>query len=446
MYDVIAWTQASAQRQLAVAVGVSSALFLATTRVVMRHLADEEADGHLVNVAGRQRMLTQRMAREALAVAAGDESARARLRSAAGEFERGLVDLIEGAPGRGLPESQAVARERLRTVEARWPEFAGAVARVGRDTIGSASFAEGLHYVLQHADGLLHDTESVVAHFDDAFSNKVQRLRRRMTALGIAGAGVLGVTYVGLLAGARRRAERAESDVRRKERELEERAEERRDLVRRLLSASEDERRRVAAEIHDGPTQQLTGAAMLLEAALQDGKAGALSPRVVTALDYLNTALDETRRIITDLRPPLLDDLGVVEALQRALRSPANDFGVAVSFEAASVAQRAPAEVELALYRVAHEAVMNALRYAGAPSVQVRLSHAADGVTLVVTDRGKGFDLASVGATPGRRALGLLGMRERVDLLGGRFNIVTAPGAGTTVTAWIPARRAGGAA
>ena len=118
-----------------------------------------------------------------------------------------------------------------------------------------------------------------------------------------------------------RRAERAEADVQRKERKLAELAEERRDLVRRLLSASEDERRRVAAEIHDGPTQQVSGAAMLLEAAMSDEGALREGSRVAPAHAYLGAALDETRRIISDLRPPLLDDLGVAEALNRAFRA-----------------------------------------------------------------------------------------------------------------------------
>lgn len=438
MASLLTWAVATTQRQLAVVVGVSSALFLATARIVFGHLADERADGHVVNVAGRQRMLTQRMAREALAIAVGDETARARLRLAADEFAHALVDLVDGAPGRGLPESSAVARERLRAVQLRWPAFAAAVATVQDSPVEAPVFTEALGYIVQHVDGLLTDTDRVVAHFDEAFSGKVRRLRARMTILGIGGAGILGATYFVLLTGARRRAERAEADVRRKEHELAELAEERRGLVQRLLSASEDERRRVAADIHDGPTQQLTGAAMLLEAAIQDDGVGAGSPRVATALGYLEAALDETRRIISDLRPPLLDDLGVAEALNRSLRATAQDFGAELIVEAGALAQRPSMRTELTLYRVAHEAVINALKHASSDSVRVEMVPQAGGVLLVVSDHGIGFDPASAAARPGHRALGLLGMRERVELLGGRFAIESKPGDGTRVIAWVP--------
>ena len=101
-------------------------------------------------------------------------------------------------------------------------------------------------------------------------------------------------------------------------------------------------------------------------------------------------------------------------------------------------ARRPSDRVELALYRVAHEAAMNALKHAATDAVRVEMAEYDGGILLVVSDHGVGFDPATVGATSGRRALGLLGMRERVELLDGRFAIRSACGEGTTVTVWMP--------
>lgn len=425
------------QGHLVAITAVAGAWFVATSRVVFGHLRDEEAASRVVNVAGRQRMLTQRMARYALALEQ-DEHACARLAEAATEFGCALEALRSGAPERGIPVPSGAARDHLAMVSRRWPAFVEAAATLCRNSATSAEITSARAYISVEADRLMVDADEVVARFDEQFAWRTRRLHRRMTAVGVAGGIALAGAYVALSATTRRRAERAEHEVALREHELEDRAEERRDLLRRLLAVSEDERRRIAADLHDGLTQELTGAAMLLESALQDGEAGGLA-RVATAHAYLNDAIEETRRIIADLRPPLLDDLGIAEALNRALRPAADDFGVEVVIDAALAARPDPRDA-LTLYRVAHEAVMNALRHSGADRVEVALSQQDGRFLLEVRDRGAGFDAASVAnARAGYRPLGLLGMRERVEMAGGDLEVESAPGRGTVVRARIPA-------
>ncbi len=432
----------SVQRQLAVVVGVSSIWFLLTARTVWQFLVAAGADGRLVNVAGRQRMLTQRIAREALASTLGAADAPDRLGRAADEFDAGLHDLAHGSVTRGLPPAPVGARDRLDAVAARWPSVANGAGVLRTGTASATEQDDALREILAHADELLRETDQVVAYFDEEYSRKVRQLRQRLSVIGVGGALVLAATYLVLLAGARHRAERAEAVVRLKEHELQELAEERQALVRRLMHVTEEERRRVAFDMHDGPAQQLAGAAMLLEAAVHDAPgAEDRLRRVETARSYLDSALEETRRIIADLRPPLLDDLGVAEALHRALESAAREAGVTLQIQSSldSMPVRTPQDVEVALYRVAHEAVTNALKHSGARSVTVILAPCDGGVVLQVRDSGRGFDPTASAEGDGHRPLGLPGMRERVEALGGRFNIETGPGSGVIIEARLPA-------
>ncbi len=426
--------------QLAVVAGVASALFAATARVVFGHLSDEKADSRIVNVAGRQRMLAQRMAREALAFSTGDQPSLQRLRDALEEFERTLTALLDGDEYRGLPPSAAESRERLVDVRHQWNVMAEAIDALAASK-HDAGFPDLVGSVVRQADRLTAASDDVVATFDTAFASRVGRLRAHMTLIGVTGALLLAGTYVGLLADARRRTARAEAEVERKEAALQGLAEERRDLVRRLLHVSDDERRRVAADIHDGPTQQLVGAAMLLEAATASGDPAAVAENVALVQTYLDSAINETRRIIADLRPPQLEDLGVAQAVEQSLAPVARDFDVDLIVDGSGMACRPDRRIELNLYRVAHEAAMNAIRHSGAREVRVVLREVhgkPSRVALVVSDAGCGFRPEDVQVTSGHRPLGLLGMRERVELLGGELSIESMPGQGTTVRALIP--------
>ena len=211
----------------------------------------------------------------------------------------------------------------------------------------------------------------------------------------------------------------------------------RRDLTRRLSTAQEDERRRVARDLHDTVGQLTAGLALAFKS-IETG--GALPPAEAAKLAAAQRVLGELGRevhgLAVRLRPTSLDDLGLEAAVGQLAAEWSTWSGVRADFLAAGVEPgRLPDEVETAVYRVVQEALTNVAKHADAKAVSVVVVTRSDGsVSVVVEDDGAGFD---PDATPGGR-LGLLGMRERVELVGGTIDIESRPGAGTTVAAQIP--------
>ena len=209
-----------------------------------------------------------------------------------------------------------------------------------------------------------------------------------------------------------------------------------RDAVRRVVEAQELERARLARELHDETGQALTSILLGLKS-LEDGSDSDDTGAAVAELRQLVVStLQDVRRLAVELRPAALDDFGLVPAIER-LRDIVEEQGeISVEVQSELSDARLPADAETALYRIAQEAFTNVLKHAGAARVTVRLSRRDDIVTLVVHDDGKGFDPANVR----EGSLGLLGMRERVALLGGRLTIDSSEGAGTMLKAEVPVR------
>ena len=225
--------------------------------------------------------------------------------------------------------------------------------------------------------------------------------------------------------------------------ELARRDRDRRLALSKLLTAQEDERRRVARELHDDTCQSLAAMAMSLESAAAGVEDAAARDSIARAAGLARHALDEVHRMIVDLRPSVLDDLGLVSAIRWYVGRCFEGTGVAARCEFTAMEGRLPPEVELLVFRCAQGALTNVRRHAGAETVLVQLSRAEDGVTLEVEDDGRGFDLGALdlgGREP--RGLGLLGMRERAELFDARFQVDTAPGAGTHVSLFVPLRAA----
>lgn len=214
-------------------------------------------------------------------------------------------------------------------------------------------------------------------------------------------------------------------------------------LASRTIGAQEDERRRIARELHD-ETAQVLATLLIQVSLLREGLATAGEQEAAGAgarLDDIEAlaqaALTSVRGIAHDLRPSTLDDLGLAAAIRWYAGRRLAPAGLAVSVAAEDLRLDPPTEI--ALYRVAQEALTNTLRHAQAESVTVRLARAGDQVELTLCDDGRGFSLGAVlGGGSRERRLGLLGMRERVHLLGGRLDVVSAPGRGTRVTARVP--------
>ncbi|NOT34669.1 MAG: sensor histidine kinase [Candidatus Eisenbacteria bacterium] len=205
-------------------------------------------------------------------------------------------------------------------------------------------------------------------------------------------------------------------------RSLEERTVRLEQLTRLLLRAQEDERRRIARELHDSVGQALTTVKIELDL---EGR------REASAL--VAGALQQVRNVSDLLRPPALDDLGLEAALESMVREMQARSGLSVTLELAPGALESAEPVQVVVYRIVQEALTNVVRHAQAGSAQVRLVAARGGIALEITDDGQG-----TGADPVPH-LGLLGMRERVTDLGGRLEVTSEPGKGFRIEAWLPA-------
>ncbi|MFZ2640047.1 MAG: PAS domain S-box protein [Verrucomicrobiia bacterium] len=207
-------------------------------------------------------------------------------------------------------------------------------------------------------------------------------------------------------------------------------------LVQKLITAQEDECRRVSVELHDQLGQGLT-AMMLGLNALQASKAGGGSNgrQLQQLQELVNDLTRRVHRLAWELRPAALDDLGLTSALKRYVEEWARRSDIAADFHVSGQAdQRLQPSVETTFYRVVQEALSNVIKHARATRVSVLLDYRRDSVLVIVEDNGKGFDLNKVmnGINSSGR-LGLLGMQERATLVGAKFNIESTPDAGTTV-------------
>jgi signal transduction histidine kinase len=212
-------------------------------------------------------------------------------------------------------------------------------------------------------------------------------------------------------------------------------------VLRQTISAQEDERRRLARELHDETAQTIAALSIALDRA-RDGLAGADGEAIAQIRDAKELSarlLAETRRLILGLRPTVLDDMGLLPAIRWYSESYLGDRGIEVSVTAAVPTQRLPAHIEVALFRIVQEALSNVAKHAHARHVEVRLAHDGRTLTVSVADDGTGFDVARALGKPGPiESVGLLGMQERVRLLGGKLEIQSHPAGGTNVRVEVP--------
>jgi two-component system sensor histidine kinase UhpB len=222
--------------------------------------------------------------------------------------------------------------------------------------------------------------------------------------------------------------------------QLERDAVEMQQLSRQIIQAQEDERYRLARELHDEAAQALTSLLVhlrLLERAHDPAEA---QKRVQELRELTASALEDVRRVALDLRPTILDDLGLGAALEWRVDE-LNKRGLNATVAIGGLESRLPPDVALALYRVAQEAISNAGRHAQAANITVTLAGSPTQVTLEICDDGVGFDPSAPVADNPHHGLGLLGMRERMRMIGGELAIRTAPSAGTRITARAPLTR-----
>jgi PAS domain S-box-containing protein len=215
------------------------------------------------------------------------------------------------------------------------------------------------------------------------------------------------------------------------------------EMASRVLQAQEEERKRIARELHDETAQSLVSLLINLDL-LKPAIAESGEPLVSGMSRFgglLRQTLDEVRALSHDLRPTLLDDVGLVPAIQSFGDEWMQTFDVPVTVAVEGEAERRlPSDVEIALFRITQEALMNAGKYARATEVSVSVSITDDEVLLVVQDNGRGFDPTQLERPTRNGGLGLYGMRERAVILGGELNIDSETGKGTRVTLRSPLR------
>jgi signal transduction histidine kinase/streptogramin lyase len=208
-------------------------------------------------------------------------------------------------------------------------------------------------------------------------------------------------------------------------------------MTMRFEAAKEDERRHLARELHDEFGQALTGAKINLGLALARSPSTDTDARITDTIGLIEGLIAQVRALSLDLRPPLLDEMGLLPALEGYLHNVSGRSGIPVEFQLDPSVTLQGYDRQIAVFRIIQEAVTNALRHSAASRLRVDLTSSGDGVNICVQDDGKGFDAecAMAASAPG---LGLFGMRERVYDLGGQWSLDSRPGQGTTVRAFIP--------
>ncbi len=209
-------------------------------------------------------------------------------------------------------------------------------------------------------------------------------------------------------------------------------------LLDKIMVVQEEERQRVARELHDGIGQVLTGLAVGLRSLEDAPRSEATSAQARRLRRIAADAVHEVRRIARGLRPSVLDDLGLEEALRQYARDYAVAYGIAADVHFGGVRDgRLPSAVETALYRIIQEAMTNAAKHAGARALSVVLERGRSAVTAIIEDNGCGFEVDGA-ASGGTAGLGIPGMRERAGLLGGTVEIESSSGKGTAVYVRLP--------
>ena len=210
-------------------------------------------------------------------------------------------------------------------------------------------------------------------------------------------------------------------------------------LYEKVVSAQEDERKRIARELHDDTSQSLAALVMAIDGSLAALKAG-LTPRLEEAKALAVRTIEEVHRMILDLRPSVLDDLGLQSAIRWYAERHLATRGISVRCEFDALDHRYPAAFETALFRVCQEAMSNIARHAHAESVLVQLTEVEGEIRIEIEDDGRGFEPDNVSHAE-RRHFGLMGIEERVEILGGKVVIDSAPGQGTRIRLAVPLPR-----
>nr|WP_274528477.1 sensor histidine kinase [Paenibacillus piscarius] len=209
----------------------------------------------------------------------------------------------------------------------------------------------------------------------------------------------------------------------------------------KIILAQEEERKRIAREIHDGPAQMLANLVLrteIVERMLVKQEFGLVQAEVLDLKGQVRYSLEEMRKVIFNLRPMALDDLGLIPTLRKYVHDYEEKTKIRTSFETRGKEHRLSSAMEAAVYRLVQEALSNAAKHAYPSYVLVEITYQAQLIKIVVKDNGLGFNVKKISEQANRESFGLVGMRERVELLEGRMEIQSAENQGTTIVIHIP--------
>ena len=209
-------------------------------------------------------------------------------------------------------------------------------------------------------------------------------------------------------------------------------------LLESLVEAQEEERNRLARELHDGAGQMLTTLLVRIKMLEHQTESAELQHGLSSTLDLVSETIEQVRDLSYRLRPAALEEFGLAVALRTLLAETLEDAGIVTRCHIELDGLTVPQSVEVSLYRIAQEALTNVLRHAQAQTVSVRLGKRNKGVTLQISDDGCGFTLRQPSSQVDKRHLGLISMSERAEMVGGRLQLQSAPGKGTTIDVYVP--------
>ena len=207
-----------------------------------------------------------------------------------------------------------------------------------------------------------------------------------------------------------------------------------------IIRAQEEERKRVAREIHDGPAQSMANIVMRAEFCLKllEKDPPKIHEELLGLISVVRNALQDIRKIIFDLRPMVLDDLGLAPALKRYIEQYHQEYGIYVEFTILGRERRLDTTLEVALFRIIQESLTNIKKHSKAKQVVIKAEFLADKVNIVIRDNGCGFNAEKVLAEKNQDGFGLIGMRERIQLLKGTLKIKSTLGQGTEIILSLP--------
>lgn len=208
-----------------------------------------------------------------------------------------------------------------------------------------------------------------------------------------------------------------------------------------IIRAQEEERKRIAREIHDGPVQSMANILMRSEFCLKllEQDPSKIRTELLGLISVVRNSLKDIRKIIFDLRPMVLGDLGLIPALKRYIKQYQQEYDIYVEFTISGRERQLDTILEIALFRIIQEALTNIKKHSKAKQVAIKAEFLADKVNVIIKDNGCGFNAEQVPAGKSQEGFGLIGMRERIQLLKGTWNIKSTPGQGTEISLSLPA-------